>query len=73
MQEVMIAHQVRKQGKSLKACMAALLKFSFENRVSVDKEIIKEAKIKASRVDFGVPGMADAKRMIREYYLGGSR
>lgn len=73
MQEVMIAHQVRKQGKKLKGCMAVLLKFSFENRVTVDKEIVNEAKIKASRVDFGVPGMADAKRMIREYYLGGSR
>ena len=73
MEEMMIAHQVRKMGKTLQGCMAELLKYSFENRISVDKGIIKEAGIKASRVDFGVPGMAEAKKMIREYYMGGSR
>ena len=73
MEEVMIAHQVRKQGKSLQDCMAVLLKYSFNNRTAVAKEIVKAAKISASRVDFGIPGMAEAKKMIREYYLGGSR
>lgn len=72
MEEVMIAHQVRKQGKSLQECMAVLLKYSFNNRTAVAKEIVKAAKIIASRVDFGIPGMAEAKKMIREYYLGGS-
>lgn len=71
MENEMIAHQIRKAGKSLKGCMAVLLKYSFENRTSVPKEIVKEAKISASRVDFGVPGMAEAKKMIKDYYLGG--
>lgn len=71
MENEMIAHQVRKAGKSLKGCMAVLLKYSFENRVTVDKKIVQEASIKASRVDFGVPGMAEAKKMIKDYYLGG--
>lgn len=71
MENEMIAHQVRKAGKSLKGCMAVLLKYSFENRTAVPKEIVKEAKISASRVDFGVPGMAEAKKMIKDYYLGG--
>lgn len=71
MEEPAVVEAVRKKGKSLKKCMAALLKYSFTNRQKVDAEIVKEAKINASRVDFGVPGMADAKRMIREYYLKG--
>ena len=68
-----IALAVRKKGKSLKGCMAVLLKYSFENRVTVDKKIVQEASIKASRVDFGVPGMAEAKKMIKDYYLGGAK
>ena len=72
MESDLMAHQVRKKGKSLKECMAALLVYSFQNRISVDKEIIKAAKISASRVDFGVPSMGEAKRLIKEYYLGGT-
>lgn len=64
-----MSEAVRKKGRSLKNCMAKLLKYSFENRVPLDKEIVKEAKIGAGRVDFGVPGIADAQRLIREYYL----
>ena len=73
MENEMIAHQVRKKGKSLKGCMAVLLKYSFDNRTAVPKEIVKEAKINASRVDFGIPGMAEAKKMIKDYYLGGTK
>jgi len=67
-----MAEAVRKKEKSLKECMGKLLKFSFENRVKVDPEIVKAAKIGASRVEFGIPGMGEAKKMIREYYLGGA-
>lgn len=73
MENEMIVHQVRKKGKSLKGCMAVLLKYSFENRVTVDKKIVQEAGIKAGRVDFGIPGMAEAKKMIKDYYLGGAK
>ena len=73
MESEMIAHQVREKGKSLKGCMAVLLKYSFENRVTVDKKIVQEAGIKAGRVDFGIPGMAEAKKMIKDYYLGGTK
>lgn len=73
MESDLMAHQVRKKVKSLKECMAVLLTYSFQNRISVDKEIIKAAKISASKVDFGVPGMGEAKKLIREYYLGGAR
>ena len=73
MENEMIAHQVRKKGKSLRGCIAVLLAYSFKNQIEVDKAIIKAAKISASRVTFGIPGMAKAKELIRDYYLGGSR
>ena len=66
-----MAAAVRAKGKSLTECMGKLLKYSFENRVKVNPEIVKAAKISASRVDFGIPGTGEAKKMIREYYLGG--
>lgn len=68
-----IAYQVRLKEKHLKDCMAGLLKYSFQNRISVDKKIVKAAGISASRVDFGIPGMGEAKKMIKEYYLGGTK
>lgn len=62
-----IALQVRSKEKNLKGCLAALLKYAFKNRVNMDKVIVKMAKISAG-VEFGIPGMAKAKELIREYY-----
>ena len=73
MENEMIAHQVRKKGKNLKGCIALLLKYSFKNQVPVDKDVIKAAGTNASKVTFGVPDMAKAKELIRDYYLGGSQ
>lgn len=67
-----IARSVRQKGKSLKQCMAVLLQYSFANMAPVNKEIIEQVNFKGKkpqRVTFGVPGMAQAKRLIREYYL----
>lgn len=71
MENEVIAHQVRKKGKSLKGCIGALLSWSFENQQTVDKEVIKAAGVSASRVTLGIPGMGRAKKIIREYYMGG--
>lgn len=70
MENDLLAHQVRKKGKSLKGCIAALLKWSFGNQQQIDKEIIKVAGITAGRVTLGIPGMARAKKIITEYYMG---
>ena len=66
-----MAIAVRKTGKSLKGCIAKLLMWSFKNQQKVDAEILKEAKINGARVTLGIPGMQTAKRLIREYYMGG--
>ena len=71
MENEFMARQVRKKGKSLKGCIAALLSWSFKHQQEVDKEIIKVAGVHAGRVTLGIPGMARAKKIITEYYLGG--
>lgn len=70
MESDMIAMAVRKKGKNLKGCIAAILKWSFENRYLVPKEICKAAGITNARVEEGIPGMGRAKKIIKKYYLG---
>lgn len=69
----LLAHRVRMKDKSLKGCIAALLKWSFKNQVPVDKEILKVAGVTAGKVTFGIPAMGKAKEIILDYYLGGKR
>ena len=68
-----MAVQVRKAGKTLKGCIGELLKWSFKNQWTVDKDIVKAAGVSASKVTFGVPGMGEAKKIIKAYYLGGAK
>ena len=68
-----MAFQVRKKGKSLKGCIAALLKWSFSNQQQIDKDIIKAAGASAGKVTLGIPGMARAKKIITDYYMGGEK
>lgn len=65
-----MARKVRAKGKSLKGCIGALLKWSFGHQRPVDKDILKEAKVSASKVTLGIPGQATARKLIREYYGG---
>lgn len=62
---------VRKKGKSLKGCIGALLKWSFGHQQQIDKDIIKAAGVSASKITLGIPGMREAHKLIKEYYLGG--
>ena len=73
MENEILAYQVRKKGKSLKGCIAALLKWSFSNQQQIDKDIIKAAGVSAGKVTLGIPGMARAKKIIMDYYMGGEK
>lgn len=64
-----LAESVRKKGKSLKGCIGSILAWSFQARYKVDKDIIKAAGINKALVEMGIPGMGNAKKLIREYYL----
>lgn len=71
MENEALALDVRRKGKSLKGCIAALLSWSFKHQHQIDQEIVKAAGVSANRVTLGIPGMGRAKRIIREYYMGG--
>ena len=73
MENEILAYQVRKKGKSLKGCIAALLKWSFSNRQQIDKDIIKAAGASVYNVTLGIPGMTRAKKIITDYYMGGEK
>ena len=62
------ARAVRSRGKSLAGCIAELLKWSLKNQHKVDPAILKAAG--AGRCTLGIPGMARAKQIITESYLG---
>lgn len=65
-----MAKSVRKKGKSLKGAIAALLTWSFKNQNVVDKDILKAAGVTAGRCTLGIPGMARAKQLMSNYYMG---
>ena len=67
-----MAVAVRRKGKSLKGCIAALLEWSMKNQRPVDSEILKAVGINY-KVTLGIPGMGRAKKIITEYYLGKER
>lgn len=68
---------IRKKGKSLAGCMAALIRFAFENKVEVSADIVKVTKVThngkeeamRSPLYLGIPTQADAKKIMREYYM----
>lgn len=70
MEDDKLALQVRKKGKSLKGMIGALLKWSFGHQTPIDKDILKAAGVNAGKVTLGIPGMAQAKKIIKEYYMG---
>lgn len=71
-EEAEMQEDVRKKGKSLKGCIAELLKWSLNNAKPVDQDILKACKIKYE-VKLGIPGAGTARKTIKEYYLGGKK
>lgn len=68
---------VRKKGKSLKCCIAELIRFAFENKVQVSDKIVSVTKIthngKEEKMQgplyLGIPNRVETKKIIRKYYL----
>lgn len=68
-----LAEKVREKGKTIKGCIGELLKWSYQNCYEIDKDICTAAGIKGANVKLGIPGMARAKKIIMDYYLGGEK
>lgn len=70
-EEPAMAAAVRRKGKSMKGCIGDLLSWSLKNAKELDKEILKRAGI-SYKVTLGIPDMGQAKKIITDYYMGGT-
>lgn len=60
---------VRRKGKRLEQCLGKLLEYAFKNKAVIDGRIVKAAGL-TPPIYLGVPGRAEARKIIRKYYLG---
>lgn len=65
-----LANAVFNPDKKLLDVLAAGLKLSSENRITVDMRIIKAAGLPESAAYIGMCGRDDLKRIILDYYMG---
>lgn len=65
----LMARQIRRKGKSLKGCIANILKWSFAHQQRIDSEVMQLSGVKTGKVTIGIPGMGTAKRLIKDYYM----
>lgn len=76
-EDARMCEAVRKKEKSLKGCMAAIIKYSFENKVRVNDRIVDEVKVvhngKTEQMRkplyLGVPDRAQTKSIVTDYYM----
>ena len=64
---------VRKKGKSIFGAEAAILKYAHDNMFKPSDRILEAAGMKGKNVKLGMPGWAREKKIIKEYYLGGTK
>lgn len=60
---------VRRKGKRLSLCLAAILKLAFDTKIRIDDEIVKAAKL-SPPLYVGMPGKKDIRNVIYNYYTG---
>lgn len=75
-----LATGIRRKGKSLNMYMAMLISYSFEHRLKVSDEIVKNVKIKINKdskpqafkgpLYIGIPDKLAIKKLAFEYYVG---
>lgn len=73
-----MAAAVRRKGKSLQGAMAELIRFAFEHKVRVSDRIVDVTRVMNNGREepmrrplyLGVPNRAEAKKLLRKYYLG---
>ena len=76
MEDEKLQAAVRRKGKSLRDCLAAMLRYAFENKVQVSAEVVKATKVTHNGkeepmrgpVYLGIPNKSEVKQIIRKYY-----
>lgn len=69
-EEPKISLAVRKKQKSLKGCIGQLLKWGHDNMKELNSDIKKAAGF-TGNVKLGMPGVLEARKIIKKYYLEG--
>ena len=78
MEDKQFCAAVRKKSRNLCGCMAALIQFSFENKVRVSDKIVSITTVKHNGkmeplkgpLYLGIPNRVETRKIIRDYYLG---
>lgn len=60
---------VIKSDRKLTDCMGKILKYAFDNKARVNDDVVKAASLRTP-IYLGVPGKAELKKLITEYYMG---
>lgn len=75
--EVGMAAAVRRNGKKLSECMAALIRYAFENKVQVSGKIVDITEVTVNGrkekmrkpLYLGIPNRAEVRKIAKEYYM----
>lgn len=78
MEDELLSVAVRRKDKSLRDCMARLIRFAFENKVQISDKIVKATQVSVNGtvqplrgpLYLGFPNRAEVKKIIKEYYMG---
>lgn len=68
-----LCHAVFSPEKQLLHVLAAGLKLASQNRITVDKKIIKAAGLPESAAYIGMCGKEELRKIVLDYYLGGQQ
>lgn len=76
-EDTQMQEAVRSKGKCLRDCMAALIRFAFENKVQVSEKIVRVTKVThngreeqmRSPLYLGIPGRSQVKQLAGQYYM----
>lgn len=60
---------VMKSNRKLTDCMGEVLKYAFDNKAKVNDDVVKAAGLRTP-IYLGIPGKAELKKLVTEYYMG---
>lgn len=63
-----LCRAVMKSDRKLVDCMGSALRYAFENKVKLNDDVVKAAKLDPP-IYLGVPGKAELKKLITDYYM----
>lgn len=72
MEDDRLCRAVRGKGASLEQCLGRILKSAFEKKSAVSEKIVKAAGLRPP-LYMGMPGRAEVRKIVLEYYMEGRK